>query len=186
MHADDLRRQVLSLLRRVPRAPERPFPGGASEAELLDLARRLGVALPDDLASWLRVCKGEAIGPGGVFGAQPDEDWLDIAGCSMLYPAWRTRGWLSVAGDGCGNHYVLLTNGRLTGFVGFVDTMTDPDRIDYVVASSLWRFLFFLFRRELGERSWPFRAGEVVAIDPGIVEAPAALLPWTADQASAS
>ncbi|MGH3389067.1 MAG: SMI1/KNR4 family protein [Actinomadura sp.] len=184
METDDLHQQVISLLRRVPRAPERPFPGGASEAELLDLTRRLGVALPGDLASWLRVCKGEAIGPGGVFGTLPADESHDIAARSALFPTWRVRGWLPVAGDGCGNHYMLLTDGRLTGFVCFVEAVADPDRIDYVAASSLWRFLFFLFRAELGDRSWPFDADEVTAIDPRITEAPAALLPWEAGRRS--
>jgi hypothetical protein len=178
MHAGDLNQQVLWLLSRVPRAPEQPFPGGASKADLLDLTRRLGTALPNDLASWLRVCKGEAIGPGGVFGARPDRESVDVAATFALHPTWRAKGWLPVAGDGCGNCYVLLTTDPLTDFVGFIDTMADPDRIDYVVASNLWHFLFFLFRSELGEQSWPFDAHEVLAKDPGIAKAPATLLPW--------
>jgi hypothetical protein len=35
------------------------------------------------------------------------------------YPEWARLGWLRVAGDGCGNYYVL----RKDGTVGFVDTM---------------------------------------------------------------
>src|SRR4051794_32584279 len=140
MHGPDLKDDVRWLLARVARAPEQPFPGGAGEADLVDLARRVGVDLPDVLVAWLRVCKGEVIGPGGVFGARPDQEAVDVAAWSALHLGWRAEGWLPVAGDGCGNCYVLLTTGPLTGFVGFIDTVTDPGRFGYVVASNLWRF----------------------------------------------
>ena len=171
--------QVCGLLQQLPRAPEQPFPGAASEAELTDLARRLKTGLPQDLAAWLRVCKGEAIGPGGVFGARPDNEANDMAARLALYPQWRSKGWLPVAGDGCGNCYVLLTAGPLTGFVAFVDTADAPARLDYVVATRLWRFLLFLFRRELGASGWPFDPRAVLAEDPGLAKAPTELLPWS-------
>ena len=53
-----------------------------------------------------------------------------------LYPQWAESGLLPVAGDGCGNHYVLAG-----GTVGFVDTMKDPDRIDHRVADELLSFM---------------------------------------------
>jgi cell wall assembly regulator SMI1 len=124
------------------------------------------------------VCKGEAIGPGGVFGARPDREFLDIAACLGLHPHWRFRNWLPVAGDGCGNYYVLVVTGSLAGFVGFIETIADDDAIDFVVASSLWQFLFFLFARELGEQGWPFEARSVLAEDPDVGRAPAELLAW--------
>jgi cell wall assembly regulator SMI1 len=175
----DLYGQVCALLPQVPRAPEQPYPGGASEAELTDLARRLGTALPDDLAAWLRVCKGEAIGPGGVLGARPDHEAADMAARLALYPQWRSKGWLPVAGDGSGNCYVLLTTDPLAGFVAFVDTMADPDRLDHVVATNLWQFLLFLFKRELGGSGWPFDPQAVLAEDPDLARAPTGLLPWS-------
>lgn len=173
--------EVCRLLPRVPRAPERPFPGGASDQELADLERRLNVALPEDLAHWLRMCRGEPIGPGGVFGACPDDEADDIVARLAPYPRWRANGWLPVAGDGCGNCYVLLTSDVLAGFVGFVDVMADPDFLDCVVASDLWRFLAFLFTRELGESGWPHDPVEVLAKDPGLARATAELLPWNGD-----
>jgi hypothetical protein len=93
MHGSDLKDDVRWLLARVTRAPEQPFPGGAGEAELVDLARRVGADLPDDLVAWLRVCKGEAIGPGGVFGARPDQEAVDVATWSAAHPGWRAEGW---------------------------------------------------------------------------------------------
>jgi len=54
-----------------------------------------------------------------------------------FYPRWVELGWLPVAGDGCGNYYVL----RDDGAVGFVDTMKDPDQIDRQVAGDLLMFM---------------------------------------------
>ncbi|MEV4134206.1 SMI1/KNR4 family protein [Dactylosporangium sp. NPDC049742] len=143
----EARQDVLRLLAGVQRAPEQPFPGGADEQELADLERRLGGPLPAVLVDWLRVCKGEAICAGGVYGARPDRASLDIAERLALYPRWREFGWLPVAGDGCGNVYVLLTRGELAGQVAFVDTMADADGIEAVEADSLWTFLRSLLIR---------------------------------------
>jgi cell wall assembly regulator SMI1 len=141
----DARRDVLRLLPETRRAPDQPYPGGADDQELADLERRLGVPLPEVLADWLRVCKGEAIGPGGVFGSRKDHD---IAAYLALFPRWRGLGWLPIAGDGCGNYYVLLTKGQLAGQVAFVDTISDPDNIDFIVGESLWTFLRSFLIRE--------------------------------------
>jgi hypothetical protein len=54
-----------------------------------------------------------------------------------LFPEWVERGWLPVAGDGCGNCYILTAD----GIVGFVDTMNDPGRIDRQVAGDLLSFM---------------------------------------------
>ncbi|MBF9134962.1 SMI1/KNR4 family protein [Plantactinospora sp. S1510] len=179
MPAGDLSERVTRLLHQVPRAPEQPYPGGATDHELNDLTLRLGIPLPGELAAWLRLCKGEAIGPGGVFGARPDRETADIAAHLAWHPQWRARNWLPVAGDGCGNYYLLTTTGQLAGFVAFVDMTADPDRLEHVVASNLWQFLFFLFTRELGEPGWPFDPHSVLAEDPQIAGAPPELLPWT-------
>jgi cell wall assembly regulator SMI1 len=143
----DARHEVLRLLPSARRPPDQPFPGGASDQELADLERRLGAPLPAALSDWLRVCKGEAICAGGVFGARPDQDFLDIAAYSALHPQWKGFGWLPVAGDGCGNYYVLMTAGESAGQVAFIDTMSDPDTIDHIAGEDLWAFLHSLLTR---------------------------------------
>ncbi|GAA3247661.1 SMI1/KNR4 family protein [Dactylosporangium siamense] len=143
----EARREVLRLLPQAQRAPEQAFPGGAGDRELADLQRRLGGPLPAVLTDWLRVCKGEAICAGGVYGARPDQPFLDIAERVAPFPQWRDLGWLPVAGDGCGNVYVLLTRGDLAGQVAFVDTMSDPGSIESITADSLWTFLRWLLIR---------------------------------------
>ena len=178
MEREALERDVRQLLSIVPRNPDRQVAGGADDDELADLERRLNRSLPGELIDWLRVCKGEAIGPGGLYGARPDVSHLDMAEELNHHNNWRTRGWLPVAGDGCGNAYVLITERGSTGGVGFVDTMTDVDAIDYIVASDLWHFLRFLLLRETGHQGWPFDRQAVVAADPGMAEMPSPLLPW--------
>lgn len=177
VHADQGR--VRQLLPRLPHDPNRPLPSGASDQELTDLATRLGTDLPEELAAWLRMCNGDTTGPGGLFGARPDTGFLDIAWHAATYPGWLHLGWLPVAGDGCGNSYVLLTRGPLAGCVAFVDAISDPDEITYVAASNLWRFLRFLFEKELGAKGWPFASQVVLAADPDLAQVPGDLLPWT-------
>lgn len=176
-HGDQVR--VRHLLPRLPRDPARPLPGGASDRELADLTIRLGTDLPEELADWLRTCKGAAIGPGGLFGPRPDTDFLDVASRAAEYPGWRQLCWLPVAGDGFGNFYMLLTQGSLAGHVAFVEAISEPDEITYVAASNLWSFLRFLFEKELGAKGWPFDPTVVLAADPGLAQVPADLLPWT-------
>jgi cell wall assembly regulator SMI1 len=173
-----LRVEVGQLLPRLERDPAQPLPSGASDQELDELTARVDTPLPDELTAWLRICKGAAIGPGGVFGARPDSDFLDLAVYLDEYPTWRADGWFPIAGDGTGNYYVLLTKGPQAGFIGFIEAVVDPDRLDYLVASNLWSFLRFLFRRDLGARGWPFDRATVLADDPHLADAPAKLQPW--------
>ncbi len=129
----DLRRLVAGAVR----APEDVAPGGASAVELAILSDRLGCSLPLAMRNWLSVCRGAAIGPGGVFGQRPDRPSLDMARIRDLFPEWRTLGWLPVAGDGCGNYYILA----LDGTVGLVDIMSDPGRLERHVSGDLLSFM---------------------------------------------
>ena len=172
-----VRDEVADLVLDAPRAPEQSFPGGATELEIEDLQGRLGFPLPPALVDWLRVCKGEAIGPGGVLGARPDRPSLDIATTMDEFVAWRLNRWIPIAGDGCGDHYVLIDDGKLAKCVGYVD-QENFDVIRYVVASDLWLFLRFLLRSDAGDRSWPFDRNEVLSADPGMGAVPSELLPW--------
>ena len=118
----DLRRLVAG----AGRAPEDDAPEGASAAELVVLSDRLGRSLPPVLRSWLSICRGAAIGPGGVFGQRPNTPHLDMVRIRDLFPEWQPLCWLPVAGDGCGNYYVLVEDGT----VGSVEPMSDPGRLE--------------------------------------------------------
>lgn len=86
----------LAVLRRLVagaiRAPEDDPPEGASAAELAVLSDRLGRSLPPVLRSWLSICRGAAIGPGGVFGQRPDQPCLDMVRIRDLFPGWESLG----------------------------------------------------------------------------------------------
>ena len=60
------------------------------------------------------------------------------------FTQWAESGWLPVAGDGCGNCYVLTADGA----VGFVDTMRDPGRIDRRASGGLLSFMTSLLADE--------------------------------------
>ncbi len=53
------------------------------------------------------------------------------------YPEWRGLGWIAVAGDGCGNYYVLTADGT----VGFVEPMSDPAKLGRQAAPDLLSFM---------------------------------------------
>jgi len=145
------------------------LPKGVSEKDLAAFAARTGVELPLDFRSWLKVTNGPCIGPGGVYGVRPARDDFDIEQLFAIHPEWKQRGWVPIAGDGSGNHYVIFPHGDLRP-VGFVDAADDSESVTYVVASDALVFLSFLLRRELGERGWPFEPSFVfdrVQIRPG-------------------
>ena len=137
MKADEALAVLRGLVAGAIRAPEEEAPRGASPAEIDSLQARLGCGIPPVLRAWLSVCRGAGIGPGGVFGPRPDKPYLDMPWRRDSFPEWAEQGWLPVAGDGCGNCYVLTADGT----VGFVDTMKDPGRIDRQAAGDLLSFM---------------------------------------------
>jgi hypothetical protein len=171
-----MRGEVTRLAYEAVRAPGTLFPGGADDAEIADMQQAVARPLPADLVDWLRVCKGDFIGPGGLYGVRHSRYVANITSVLEWFPTWRERGWLPIAGDGNGDYYVLITNSELTGCVGFVDHF---DTIDYLVATNLWTFLWFLLRRDGRDRRWPFDRNHVVAHDPGMATIPTDLQPWS-------
>jgi cell wall assembly regulator SMI1 len=172
---------VLDLLERVERPPSPRPVSGASDEQLAGLRRTLGFEPPAELLAWLRVCNGVIAGPGGLYGADPPEDFLDIA--VTLHPGWRENRWIPVAGDGTGNQYVLdASRQHFDGdAVYFVDVMEDPDALSYAVASSLEQLFRFLLLSDLGDRRWPFDKAHVSTADPALLAVtPPNLLPWNA------
>ncbi len=93
---------------------------------------------------------------------------------AATFSTWRQLGWLPVAGDGFGNYYILLTQEALAGYVAFVEAISDPEEIAYLVSSTLWGFLRFLFEAECGAKGWPFDPNVVLAADPALAH----LQPW--------
>jgi hypothetical protein len=175
-------RDVLALLGRAPRPPEEPAPAGATRDDLEVLRRRLGFDIPRDLEDWLLLANGTHAGPGGIYGANTTNENLDIAFHLDLYPSWRAKRWIPVAGDGTGGRYVIDADHAYADrdAVYFIDTSDSIDEPAYIVASDLPHFLQFLLEKELGSKGWPFDQEYVTARDPRIPDVKdKALLPWS-------
>lgn len=172
--------QILSLLSQVTRAPEEGQISGATTEEIDALAGILGFTLPPQFEAWLGVCRGTTAGPGGIYGVGNVRESLNIAHYLDIFPGWADPGWIPVAGDGTGNYYVLATTPAPPHAVYFLDA-SSPATLEYIVASSLLRFLRFLLQAELGASGWPFDPTVVLSQDPRIAElVPPELLPWHA------
>lgn len=160
----------------------------ADQADLDALAREIDRPVPDQLVRWLTICNGSMAGPGGLYGAYatPDRDQgaLDIITYMLMYAdkRWPQQGWIPVAGDGCGNRYVIDASGRLLDGTGvfFVDTSDDPGVPAYGVASDLPTFLAQLLLHQIARTPWPFDPTYIAQHDPMLtIVCPDPLLPWS-------
>lgn len=177
----DPKQIVMTLLPSLPLAPGDRLPPGAAPEQIDAFQQRTGLTLPAQLREWLSHCNGPCVARGGVYGIRPDSPFLDIETHRASLPLWCGSGFIPVAGDGCGSHYVLAL-ATLDGLnpVYFIDHEDDAvlEEPSYAVASGLWQFLHFLFRAELGDRGWPFDRKKVLQQDPHIARVDNRLLAW--------
>lgn len=163
--------EILQLLVPAGHPAETPI-SGASETELERLAASFGRPLPADAMAWLRLCNGSRAGEGGILSTEQICDELNF------WPALRERGWLPIAGDGCGNTYVVDTDSP-SAALGFFEPIASDDELQYYLASSLPIFLSCWLQQEATERSltdaeaddptrirWPFDRRAALQIDP--------------------
>jgi hypothetical protein len=174
--------EVVRLAAEVPGPPGEPLPPGVTDADIESFAQRTGLLVPPELQEWLRFTNGPCIGPGGVYGIRPLREHLDMERALEFLPEFRANRWLPLATDGCGDYYVLALGRQKHSPrpVFFVDPYQEGGYgvPTYAVASELWPFLRFLFRRELGERGWPFDPAVVLAADSALAGVTGAPLPW--------
>lgn len=172
--------QIANLLQLVPKPPEDSIPPGLDELHLDQFEGRTGITLPPMMRRWLMLTNGPCVGPGGFYGIRPMRSDLDIEGRIALFPEWRNRKWIPVAGDGCGNDYIMPTQNEFgTGLpIIFVDTTISPDVPIYVVASDLEHFLLGILQKEMGVKGWPFDPNHVLEFDPQITNCRDIKLPW--------
>jgi cell wall assembly regulator SMI1 len=174
--------EVMLLAETVRRPRGTELPDGADSFELQDFSRETGFALPPELRRWLSFTNGPLIGPGGIFGIETEGHSRNISDVLDLVPAFRKKNWLPIAGDGCGNYYVLASESKSLRPVYFINAYGGYDVAAYAVASELWLFLRFLFQYELGVKSWPFNEVFVTTHDPMILNVTGAPLPWRTGQ----
>jgi hypothetical protein len=170
---------VVAILPELEKPPGESIPAGIEQTVLDGVETRLGFILPRSFRTWLMTTNGPCVGPGGIVGVNTARDLQNLESIYDLYPNWKAKRWVPVAGDGCGNYYVLVHGEYDSDPVVFVDVTENADEPAFVVASSLWHFLNFLFRKDLGRSHWPFDKAEVVSTDSKILETQF-VLPWDA------
>lgn len=164
---------VLELLKRTQDPDAGPIVG-ATDDEIRSLETAIGMSLPESLKSWLRVCRSSLGGEGGIYGtSQSHSEFLNIDARLDLYPTWRELGWIPIAGDGCGNQYVIVDyEGREA--VAFIEAVVDPEQIAYFTATTLDIFLremlHEMLRDEADKSGWPFDRNYVQRVDPDLLE----------------
>ncbi|HEX3628443.1 MAG TPA: SMI1/KNR4 family protein [Verrucomicrobiae bacterium] len=168
---------------------ERVAAAPATDEQIIKFERIHELKLPCEIRELLKCYNGISLGPSTfypLFSKSKDD-------CSMDWylrerPEWSKKGWMPIADDGCGDVFILATSLLIpstgTHPVFFLDQAEDAPT--YVVASGVWRFLFFFLENErFYQRKqlsyWPFDKEKVVAIDPKIVECKGIPLPWEAN-----
>ncbi|MBC8356605.1 MAG: SMI1/KNR4 family protein [Planctomycetes bacterium] len=178
----NIRAEVLSLLMRLPTPPEESLPGGVSDSAIIAFETSQRLTIPSCLREWLNTSNGPCVGPGGIVGLKTTRNSQNVEYILELYPVWAENGWVPIAGDGCGSYYVVVTQNDFGKGepVVFVDVNDDNTAPAFIAASDTWRFLRFLFKKELGESNWPFAQEEVAINDPAIMSFSGVALPWEA------
>lgn len=172
--------EISELLHQVPRPPEDPIPSGVSSVEISKFEERTGITVPTTLRSWLELTNGPCVGPGGFYGINTLRPHLEIEEYLGKFPEWMKKKWLPIAGDGCGNFYIVPTQNEFgVGYpVIFIDVGQSASFPSYVIASDLEHFILATLRKELGSQGWPFGQNQVLAFDPCIKEFHSVSLPW--------
>jgi hypothetical protein len=179
---EEIKSVIPQLLRLAPKPPDEIpeyEPGPATLDDIRKFEAEKGMLLSRDVIEWLMTTNGILRGPGGLNGVS---GWMGagMEGAFANFPEWKTMKWFPLGEDGCGNCYVSYPSDRFEDRrpVCFVDVMDDPNRIAYIVASSVWHFVYFLLNRELGDKRWPFNRDYVLAQDPNIQEFTELSKPW--------
>ncbi len=174
---------VMELVYEAPRPPDAAI-SGASQAEIDALEQRIGVPIPNELRAWLAQCNCPPVGPGGLYGICPERDFLDIEAHYRLFPHWREKGWIPVAGDECGDYYVLDTtattrSGHPILFLDHEESTRDVcDTVSYVVASGLWPFLRYILLCEKDAAYNIWDEQDALRADPGLADYSGVARPW--------
>jgi cell wall assembly regulator SMI1 len=166
----------------------------ASAQQISDCENRLGLSFPHELRAWLTVCNGATTPFGALYGVPIAKDKEESGTIESIASIWSNAGWLQkrwipIGTDGCGNFYMCVRDPQASmDIIAFVDTMEDPQRLSYAVASDLYSFFAGFFLTEvaldnplLGQNLWPFDKTWAEKYDPRLFQVKAAELPWDTD-----
>jgi hypothetical protein len=190
MTEPDAREFVLS---RCTRFEESQVPRRGVSAERLALEKQVAEILPPELVEWLPYATKAAPDErgsiehfnnfGGLVSFFSSGSHLNricppsiITAVKKWKQDWLHRGWLPIAGDGCGDYCLLIEHAPGKRIVVFWDQSNSTDEYDYVYASSLWHFLAGALQRPRGR--WPFFRKNTMQFDPGMGELVGVRFAW--------
>jgi hypothetical protein len=183
------KQEILDLASKVPVLYPNSMRTIVTDEDINEYERKHDIYIPKEFREWLLIGNGILVEPGAVFGINLPDNTFELSRRLNRYLFWRFRGWLPISTDGCGSYYVMDTKTKIktTHPIYFID-LCDFEKPDYVVASGLWKFLYFLFSRQIIacsyeelKKYWPFNKECVIAEDPDILLCTTAPLPWEAD-----
>ena len=178
-------KRLKQLLHMLPHPPEVGIPPGVTDSDIGEFMQRTGVTLPSQFRQWLKIANGPYVDSRATFGIQTSTEYRDIEAIYHLLPVWKSKKWIPVASDGCGNYYVVPTDQEYgEGYpVVFVEVMQGSDKPAYIVASDVAHFLEFLMEDELKlAHAWPFDEAYVLRKDPEIAKFHDISFPWSAEE----
>lgn len=155
-------------------------PTQLNQISLNSFEEKYNLKITESVIEWLNFSNGSFAGQGGIFGLNNEPDFLNLETYYDLYPEWIKLRWLPIAGDGCGNYYIININHAsiFKDYIFFIDTSNSIETFTYVVASNIWYFLYFIIKSEKKEIEWPFNKKEVLNIDPYLSVSAYSFLPW--------
>ncbi len=186
---DDLRRlaQAAQSARAKRSGESASLPPGATDRDIDAFEARYAFAVPTELRDWLLFTNGPHIGRTSVRGIQTSRSCDEID--AVWETDWLERGWIPIAGDGCGSYYVLATHpddgpGHPVFFVDHERQSNGEYSLPtYVCASGLWSFLRFYIQEDLGVEGWPFNRDMVLAADPDLADYSRVPRAWEVEEA---
>jgi cell wall assembly regulator SMI1 len=158
-----------TLADRSAKASVKSGPQGATDSEIAAVEAELGTSLPRDLRFALSVSNGVSIGDDVFLGiGRRVHKNLRIEEALSDFPYWTDVGWFPILGDGCGNYYCVSASAP---WVFFVDHEEGLDKVAYVVASRLLRFMILRIENPFNPEddnavSWYFDRSRVESLDP--------------------
>jgi hypothetical protein len=180
---DEIKQMIPGMLQTAWKPQDSPpeyEPGPATLEEIRRFEADNGMVLSKDVIDWMLMTNGIFRGPAGLNGVSGYMS-IGVEGAFTQFPEWKSRNWFPLAEDGCGNFWVSYPIDRYPDRrpVGFVNTVLNTHRIQYIVASSAWHFLYFLLTEDSREDDrWPGDRDYVVELDPMILTFPELTTPW--------